>query len=300
MTKSVCIEIAGVSFSLHSRNAEIPKVIDPAYTPFLMAERDASRLNVDIELEFGDIPSTKGVTRIFDTEQSWSMSFDGRYYYLSLNPPAHDGPLWLARFDNEFKRITVYCRQTPAGHPGKPTAFNPFSYPLDQILLMHILAQRGGAILHAGGIAVGRRGYIFPGRSGAGKSTLLRQFARRGNGCLLSDDRIVVRSIGNSFEAFGTPWPGEAGIAKNKSVPLRGIFFISHGTENRIEQVAQREALELLVPLVSVPWYDADTLTKVLIFCSELLSTVPACILHFKPDPDVADFLEEFISRQVG
>ncbi len=113
---------------------------------------------------------------------------------------------------------------------------------------------------------------------------------------MLSDDRIIIRKMDNIFKTFGTPWPGEEGIAINKSVPLSGIFFISHGSDNRIKEIDKKEALEKLLPVTSIPWYDQEIMTKILNFCEDVISNIPAYELYFKPDFEVVDVLEKFAS----
>jgi hypothetical protein len=162
---------------------------------------------------------------------------------------------------------------------------------------MHILAQRGGMLVHAAGIDFNGKGYIFPGQSGAGKSTLTQQFVGKEGMDLLTDDRMVIRKLDGSFQAFGTPWPGEAGIALNKKVPLSGIFFIHHGKTNRIEGIVPQKALERLLPVTSVPWYDEEVIPKMLSLCEDLVSHVPTYELCFKPGIEVVEFFQEFVSK---
>jgi hypothetical protein len=163
-------------------------------------------------------------------------------------------------------------------------------------MLMYILAQRQGALVHAAGICMQDRAYIFPGRSGAGKSTISRLLLGRDTAPILSDDRIVIRKRDEVFKAFGTPWPGDAGIAENKSSRLAGIFFIYHDRENRIRELTPGEALRSILPVTSIPWYDEKPMSDILSFCEELVYAVPAYDLHFRPDHTAADFLEEFLS----
>jgi len=297
MHDSFNVEIAGINLTVRCVAAKIPKVSDPAYTAFIKTERDPSALNVDIALEFGSFPDMVRATKIFDSGQSWSMFFDGVYYFLSLHPPAFDSLVWMARFDQGLERITVYCSEALKEGEKGPTVSNPVCYPLDQLLLMYVLARNGGAILHAAGVEILGKGYIFPGRSGAGKSTLARQLNDAARGEVLSDDRVAVRKIGNDFSMFGTPWPGEAGAALNKAAPLSGIFFISQGTENRIRDLNRQEALERLLPVTSIPWYDREVMIEILDLCDDLSSYVPAYELCFRPDGEVVHVLEEFASK---
>jgi hypothetical protein len=114
----------------------------------------------------------------------------------------------------------------------------------------------------------------------------------------LSDDRIIVRKMDKTFKAFGTPWPGEAGIAVNKNVALSGIFFISQASFNKIEEIKPQRAMERLLPVVSIPWYDKEVLVKILDFCEDLISNVPVYELYFKPDIEVADVFKDFVSKK--
>lgn len=68
-------------------------------------------------------------------------------------------------------------------------------YSLDNLLRVAVAAsllRRGGLLLHAAGIQVGRRAWVFPGRSGRGKSTLS---ALAGRGRVLSDELTAVAPL---------------------------------------------------------------------------------------------------------
>lgn len=300
MTDLINLDIAGINLTATCRKPIILQEPDPTYQSFFRkVNKDPGAIDIKIHLELGNIPDTEKLTKIFDSGQSWSMFLNGNDYSLVLNPPAFNNQaLWLARINRDFTRVTVYCSEKLlSDRNGKVMLSNPIRYPLDQLLVMYILSQREGALIHAAGIDINGRGIIFPGKSGAGKSTLSLQLAaRKGLNNLLSDDRIVVRKINGDFKAFGTPWPGEAGIALNKSVPLSSILFISHGTANRIEELKPQEAIEKLLPVTSIPWYDRETMPKILSFCEDLISRVTSYELCFKPSAEVAKVLEEFAS----
>ena len=50
------------------------------------------------------------------------------------------------------------------------------------------------------------------------------------------------------------------------------------------------------MPITSIPWFDEKTMSGILSFCEDLILHVPAYELYFKPDTEVVDFLEKFIS----
>ncbi len=308
------MRIGGVYFSIDVTNKSKTPILvqeyDPSYQLFFRQVNRGENKNVNvrvrIELEREDKLNPKELakmTKVFDSEQSWSISRDREtkdVYWIVLHPPNHKKPLWAAQFNRDISEVTVYCSpQISTKKDGKMVISNPFRYPLDQLLLMYILAQNHGAVIHAAGIEISGRGFIFPGRSGAGKSTLSRLFTARDdqkNLEVFSDERMVIRKINGIFTAFGTPWSGEAQIARNKSITLYGIFFLHHGTDggNRIKKIKPQEALEKLLPVTSIPWYDREVMPNVLHFCEDLISNIPCFDLHFTPGIEVVKCLEEF------
>jgi len=291
--------IAGLRLKIWGNASMTLQELEPAYKPFLTKEdEDTETISIEIRVSSKDIPSTETLDRFFDSGQSWSMFRDDQEYWIAFHPPTFKQPLWLARTNSGFTSVTVYCSdKLVSRRNGETVLSNPVCYPLDQILLMYLLAQRGGVLVHAAGIEINGQGFIFPGKSGAGKSTLTRQFAAREPIGLLSDDRMVVRKMDGVLRAFGTPWPGEAKIAVNKSVPLAGMFFIEHGSKNAIKEIRPQAALERLLPVISVPWYDQETFPKILVFCEELISRVPAYEFHFEPTHEAVDAFEAFVAK---
>jgi len=300
MTHSISTEIAGVRLSINCHNSITLHDLPPVYKPFLRkTNSEAGMINLTIDLDTKNIPGTKSFMKILDSDKSWSMYRSGNGYLITLmQPGAENIPVYLAYISLDFRDITIHCgEKLIQTYNGETVISNPVCYPLDQILLMYYLAQREGALVHSAGLCFHDRGYIFPGKSGAGKSTISRQLAGIDNYDFLSDDRIIVRKMDKTFKAFGTPWPGEAGIAVNKSVDLSGIFFISQASYNRIEEITPQKAMERLLPVVSIPWYDKEVMIKILDFCEDLISNVPVYELHFKPDNEIQDVFRNFVSQ---
>lgn len=292
------MQIAGVQFRAECRKPIALEGPGSRYKPFIEKE-NGSRPDIDIEIRLDpeNTPPVETFPKTFEGDDAWSMSRKGEDYWLTLSPPAFEHPLWIAKINRDFTKASVYCgAKLVHEKDGAISVRNPVAYPLDQILLMYFLANRGGAIFHAAGVVMHGKSFIFPGRSGAGKSTIMRQFAAGEETRPLSDDRMVVRRIGGEFTAFGTPWPGEEEIAENASAPLSGIFFIRHGSANRIEALKRREAMENILPVASIPWYDRRIMPEILDFCGDLISRVPTYRLCFKPDLEVVDVFKNFIS----
>jgi hypothetical protein len=319
LTPFTQMEIGRVNFSIAVPGApDLPGVPGvPGKTPYLLQEHDptyggffrkenqrknknagAKTIDIKINLEWGNLPETGKLTKIFDSGQSWLMYREGDIYWAVLHPRAHEKPSWAARFNRDVKDVTVYCsRQFIQKRNGKTIILNPVRYPLDQLLIMYFLAQHRGAVIHAAGIEMNGKGFIFAGPSGAGKSTLARWFNASMNQnnpgvSVLSDERIVTRKINGMFKAYGTPWHGEEGTTRNKSAPLSGIFFLNHAKENTVTPLKPRQALDKLLKVTSIPWYDREVMPEVLCFCDDLLAHVPLFELHFTPGLEVVSFLE--------
>jgi hypothetical protein len=294
----VNIVIANIHFLISSK--DIPLLREPyrkTYAPFIAdtMSSDEGSVNIDVSLEITDFPSTDHITRIFKTD-SWSIFRNGNEYFWTDISSSLDKPTCLARFHRPIEKVKVYCgKELFKEENGKKLLMNPFSYPLDQILLIYVLAEREGAFMHASAVDFNGKGYIFPGRSGAGKSTISRNFVLK-NREVLSDDRVAIRKIGGSFTVFGTPWSGDAEIAENRNLPLKGIFFIRQSDEIVIKELTPAEAAERIMPVTSIPWYDEEALSSILSFCEDLVLHIPAYDLHFTPSTEVVDVLEKFLS----
>lgn len=302
MLHEMNIDIAGITMSVRCSEAFSADDFPSEYESFLgspATNRDTGA-SVSIDLKLNDMPATEELTRIFETGESWSLFTKGDEYFMTLAPRAREGPpSWIARFSHASGSATVFCsKMLIRREKGRIRVINPVRYPLDYVLMMHLLSSRQGALLHAAGITINNKGYIFPGRSEAGKSTIAGLFSQRDATGLLSDDRVAVRKVDGNFTVYGTPWPGEKRIARNTCCPLGGIFFIGHGACNKIVDLPAAAAFERLMPVASIPWYEEKTLTDVLSFCENLVNNVPAYEFYFRPDSGTVDFFENFVSRE--
>jgi hypothetical protein len=169
-------------------------------------------------------------------------------------------------------------------------------YPLDQLLMIHVAAARSAAVLlHAAGANIDGNGVLFAGQSGAGKSTVSRLLGNGGSARFLSDDRIMLRRFGGKLSMYGTPWPGDAGVAINESVPLKAICFLRHADETSLRPLKPEQVLQRLLPVASIPWYESELAGNALNLCEFLIEHYPAYELSFRPRAnDLTSVLDEF------
>lgn len=299
MSDVIKLDIAGVTFTVTCRESILLNDPPAAYASFVREHRlFDEHIEINLELSFDSVPDIRGMRKIFETEHSWTLFREGDRYFIILCPPAADTIVWAAEFDRDVKTVTIFLGESfVSKQNGCLRVSHALFYPLDQILLMYFLAQRQGALIHAAGIEYNGKGFIFPGKSGAGKTTLTGLLTSSGNLKRLSDDRVVVRKMHNTFQTFGTPWPGEGGISVNMKAPLSGMFFLSHAEYNRIEEIKPLQSIRMLLPVTSIPWYDPEVMENILFFFNDLLSGIPAYKLNFKPDSEAADELEKFFTQ---
>jgi hypothetical protein len=286
--------IGGMKFEINPPPGTDLFLSDPAYREFVKEtkiEQDETD-KITVDLLFGRVPEIRGMESLFKAENAWSLFRDKGDYVLIFEAPREDFQK-LVRFSLQSWNVALFCDESGNG----ATVRNPLHYPLDQVLLMYFLSMRNGAIVHSAGVVRNGRGCLFAGRSGAGKSTISRKLLWMTGSSGLSDDRIIVRKAGDSFNIFGTPWHGDAGIAVNGSAPLSQIFFLVQSEENRIEQITEADAFRRFMPVLSIPWYDKEAVSRIFSFVEELIAKIPSYVLYFTPDIE-ADLLEEFVSRQ--
>ncbi len=295
--KSFDLTIADVHFTLNSRDDIQVVENDPNYGAFLSAPQGTDgRIPVPAHLVMGETLERNDFRHLlFDTGGSWSAYKDGADLLLRLPLMSHPGEnLWVVRFHGDNCRVTIHCGPPLVQNAGDQLIVrNPLHYPLDQILMMLILANQEGMVLHAAGIGTPQGGIALAGPSGAGKTTLMRLLGSQADLDFLSDDRVIFRRQGDAIRIHGTPWAGEGGAASRLSPDLAALVFLHQGDEHRLRSLTPREALPQLLPISSVPLFDRKRTENVLDFCDRFLSRVPAYELHFRPDAGVITVLRE-------
>ncbi len=285
------VTIAGVALAMRGDSTIVIREKAAAMQPFFHSgprESEPGAEVIDIVLhQATEPPAMAGLVKSFDSGDAWSLWTSDTRAVLRLQPPGADMALWHLDMDAAFTRGALYCHGDYwLNGTSQPTVSNPLRYPLDQILVMLHLATHFGVVLHAAAAVIRGRGFIFLGRSGAGKSTLSTLLAADCRVTLLSDDRIIVRRVRGQWMAYGTPWPGDAGIARNHGVPLAGGCLLSKADPCTVTPLTPKNALTRLLPVTSIPLFDRKRSDAVLSSCESLTAEVPMFELQFSPRPE--------------
>ncbi len=287
------LSIAGVNFRLR---CDAPlSVASPPEHYIEFTDRPASGKNaIDVTVAIsGDPPRQPSRAAVFTAGDTWTLTRDKAGSCITYHGNEDNGlPLWTAHCNKDFRRIRVACNPSFRRSEAETQDLTYLvQYPLDQILLMNVLARNRGLIMHAAGAEIDGKGLLFPGYSGAGKSTLAQTLRRDMKIRLLSDDRIALRNTADGFHAWGTPWPGDERVALNRRAPLFALFFPARARQTTIHALEQQEVLTRLLPVVSIPWYDPELTSGLLDFLECVITGVPAYELAFNPEENVAEIL---------
>ncbi|MEM7583367.1 MAG: hypothetical protein AAF560_08315 [Acidobacteriota bacterium] len=291
------LTIAGVRFEAeHSATLRLIER-DSIYQPFLEGRGDFDqRFEVAITVE--PAPAQGGLPVLFDTEETWTAFEDSGDVILRMRSVAGDSDyLWVVRLvggiSSQFERVVIHCGTRLIENSGRPIELtNPLHYPLDQLLLMFHLPALPGVLIHAAGLARAGKGVFCAGVSGAGKTTFMRLCSGRIDLEGLSDDRVVVRQLGDRLAIYGTPWAGEGRVGANCKAEPTAVMFLHQAQRNELRQISPSHALQQLLATVSIPWFDKARSEAALAFCQRLVERLPCYELHFRPEPAAVELLD--------
>ncbi len=315
------IKIADLTIALMSADPELELQVTGATTRFLV---DTAEPDVILRAAWGELDEANSGQKLFDSGCVWQLYAEADAYRFRFASPALGVlPYKVARLRRDFSageivlhrpyflpgdnpKTGVYAEnrsQLPPlsaaiRHPqpaiGIPQerVISPLEYPLDELLLLHLLAHGRGVEVHACGVVDPQgHGHLFLGQSGAGKTTMARLWLRQEGVQILSDDRIIVRNMDGRLWMYGTPWHGEAGLAMPARAPLTRIYFLQHDQTNALVPQRATEALGRLLACSFLPFYSPAALDFTLGFLEDVVHAVPCQALTFLPDARVVTFI---------
>jgi hypothetical protein len=283
------LEIGGLAFHVVSDDARLVPTADAVARPFFVTQRDA---DVELRAHWTDAAIVPDGELIFDGGTAWQLRHAAGHAVFSFRSSS-DGPLpyKVARFNSHFTAgdIDVY-RPRFAATPDAPV--DPLEYPLDELLMIHLLSRGRGVEIHACGLldAAGRA-FVFAGQSGAGKSTIGQLLSGVSGITMLSDERLVLRTDGETVRVHGTPWHGDALLVSPRSGTLAGVFLLHHGATPRLVPMRASLAAAHLLTCAFLPFHNQDAVRETVNAVERVTATAPCHELWFAPDASVIDLL---------
>ena len=279
-----CFSIGETVIALENTESNKGIGIPQAYLPFI----SAASANIRVALKIGQegLPDT---TVAFESPPIWSLyKSEGRKIFRIFNQMqqrAHS----LCLFEGKAHAEIQFSRDFL-----KP--LDPFCGPALELLAVEYLAGSNGCLLHGCGLRTMGRGLLFAGPSGAGKSTMLRLWENQTDTLILSDDRTIAQHSKGDIKIYGTPWHGKVRKGVPDGAGLDGIFFLKHGSSNKMHALTADATVRNLLTCSFPPLWDAQGMAAALAFFNTIAHQVPCYELEFVPDTTVVEYICQWIN----
>jgi hypothetical protein len=237
--------------------------------------------------------------KILQIAKHWQLYQTNRGYAMKIFHPDQRRLLSLGLIDTNFKNADYHLFESDNFDQGYPRPdqrdiwfLGRLIQPFITALLINILAQHGGCLVHGVGIKLEKKGFAFLGKSGSGKTTLAKLLGKDKAITVLSDESLIISKNNGKFYLHGTPWPGGGMIANADSVALEKIFFIRHGRDNFIKPLDLKEGFQQLLPLTVLCAWDKSLLNLITTFLKDLSCQNEFFNLEFVNDKRIVYFLK--------
>lgn len=163
-----------------------------------------------------------------------------------------------------------------------------------------LLESYDGFFFHSSSLCLDGEGYLFTALSGTGKSTHT-SFWRELFGdkvTMINDDKPVIRKIDGRFYVCSTPWMGKSNIGTNTLAPIKAVYVLCRGGENRAEEVSPAKVFRELLEATLLPDKKENT-AKLLELFDGLFSSVKLIKLYCRPDIEAARVAYEAANKEI-
>jgi hypothetical protein len=274
-------EVGGLTISVTSEDPALPVVPQGTASAFYTDPRPGFIPDSHLVFRRGPLDDSPERTLLFDSEAVWRLyRRAGGFLQIDCHTPLYgDSPYRRLDISADLSRGVI----TVAPHVDLPS--DPLEYPLDELLASRLLAYRKGIEVHSCGLVTSDgEGLIFLGQSGAGKTTTARLWEELPGISILSDDRIIIRTMPGGFRMFGTPWHGEGRLFSTAGAPLAALFFLAHGSRTELIRLGRAAAAARIFTRCFPPLGDPEGTGLMLETAAAIATTVPAYQLEFLPD----------------
>lgn len=200
--------------------------------------------------------------------------------------------------DIEFEREKSAREDALEGHPVRAYSDSYLETLAVQRKITEELLDRDILLFHGSVIAVDGQGYLFTAKSGTGKSTHTRLWRQHfgDRAVMVNDDKPFLQITSDGVIAYGTPWMGKHGLGANIAVPLKAICILNRDEENRIERIAAKDAVLMLLQQSSRP-RQPQQMVKYMELIDKLAAETAFCRLWCNMNPEAVEVAYENMSK---
>jgi hypothetical protein len=281
VNQAFALDIAGIEIAVASAAPDLPIVAAGAAAKFASA---GTRPEVRIRATWGEPVEPQPRDLMFDSGQGlWRLYRGGLgQQFVFTSTLFGPRPYQVASFSADYTEGEVALRRDAFA---ARLPVYPLQYPLDELLMVHLLARGRGVAIHGSGVVdADGRATLFAGQSGAGKTTMARLWQDQPGVKILSDERLVLRPEEGVVWMYGTPWHGDGRISNPGRAPLDRICFLRHASSNRMTALGATETVARLFACCFPPFYDAQGLDRTLGVLERVAAGCRSAELGFVPD----------------
>ncbi len=211
--------------------------------------------------------------------------------------------LWATHDEEQTRfRIAAYAggidlrhRQAEIATPSPRRLFSALERTLVFILIQALPRRGDSLLLHACGVVIQGKGYLFCGPSGAGKSTIA--LLAQGDGQVLGDENIVIRMAADGIEMLSTPFWGlstSAALIQRfpQRRPLHALFLLHQAPIFALTPLRPAAAAWALLATEKVAVERPSSAAFWLQTLARLIVVLPVYRLSFRPTPELWAFLQ--------
>ena len=230
---------------------------------------------------------------VYDPGSIWKMYYDGDYFYAALDYQVDSREveaLAVLRVSPGWDDLQLSEQRKDAGWQSL------LNIGAGELIARTLIIFSGGLIFHASALDDNGRGLVFIGHAGAGKSTHTALWSGEPGVIAMNDDRVAIRVEDKGPVAYGTPWGGTAGIARNHAAPLKALFVLEQAPENAVEALpVHAAAATLLMARAFLPFWDSSLMVQAMDNLNTILKQVPVYRLRFRPDRAVISLVRSVL-----
>jgi hypothetical protein len=251
---------------------------------------------------FSDLPAEINLTihcGWFPEKIDWPVAFETDADWQLLQAPgqwvikkrsANQDPYQMGVFPPDYRTGEIYVAPSLTS-PGDYVF--PLSDSLGELYLISLLGTGLGVMFHSAGVIHRGQGYLFAAHGGGGKTTTANLWQGQPDVRVINDDKVIVRKVDGEFRMYGTPWPGQGGMALAEDAPLKRVFILKQAPENSVTDLSFAQASALLLARSFTPLWNAGGIAYTLQFLDELCQAVPCQELSFLPDSSAVEFVRQ-------
>jgi len=281
---SEVLRIADIGIGIRYADESLRRPLSKTVSRFAVDPSAEADITITVEAMPESLPPAGRL--LFDSGAVWrAFDDDGGFRIDCFSDILGALPYKVALFDRELREGRILMRREAV-----TDGMHALDYPLDEVMVAHLLGRGRGVELHGCGI-IDRdgRGQLFVGQSGAGKTTTARVWLSEGHYEIVSDDRVIVRFVDGEWRMFGTPWHGEAELSSPLSAPLGAIHLLVQASRTELVSLPHAHAAAALFGCTFPPFYDQAAVAFTLECLERIVRDLPVRALRFLPDRSVID-----------